>query len=105
MIYTPWCEHCHEMMAAMEEVASRLRDNPKLGLGVMDGEKNEVLQMRPSRYPHIVFVTRDRAHVPYIDAREAETVLAWLKTKTQHQWVEPLQPSSPWYWLKGHVDL
>lgn len=48
----------------------------------MDGQKNDAKKVRPSFFPYLIWLTKDKKQIGYDVNRDAQTMLNWIKNKT-----------------------
>lgn len=95
-IYAPWCGHCKTIAPHFEEAAASLAHNPNIVLADFDGTLNEVEGLEIKGYPTILWYGKDKNAEPitFNGERETQGIIDWIKDHTQHDWLEPVEPSA-----------
>lgn len=96
-IYAPWCGHCKSIAPHFEAAAASLASNPNIVLADFDGTLNEVEGVEISGYPTILWYGKDKSAEPikFNGERDTQGIIDWIKDHTQHEWLEPVEPSAP----------
>jgi len=88
--YAPWCGHCKSLAPKWDKAAELLAKNPNIVIAKLDSTANEVPGVAVKGFPTLKFYpgNNKKSPIEYEGDRTEEGIIAFLKSKTTHPWVE-----------------